>query len=492
MSAIDGVVSVQARQTLQETEWLLDLADKHDFIKGVVGWVPLAAPDVRKHLDGLAKRPKLKGVRHIVQDEPDDQFILREDFNTGMRALADYGLVYDILIFERHLPPAIEFVDRHPNQRFVLDHLAKPRVKEHQRSSHGGRTSAGLQNARTFFANFRVWRPKPIGTTGRKAQLSVYLETVLDAFGPHRVMFGSDWPVCLLATSYERWHEVVARFCEKLSADERDRSLRRHSNRGVRIVGWAPPTNFDTQMQRDGGRCPPYAMKAFVIDAPGKTSFADVPEPSPGDGDVLLRVRTVGYCGTDLSTFRGVNPLVSYPRIPGHELGCTIEAIGSAVPQEKFRIGQDVLVHPYKACGRCSACRQQRFNCCRDNETLGVQREGGMTELIAVPWETIYTSDKLSLREMALVEPLTVGYHAVRRGRVTATDTVAVFGCGAIGIGVIAAAASFGATVIAIDVDDRKLELVRKVGCRPHDQFGIAAICTPSCKNSQLAKGRTC
>ncbi len=206
-------------------------------------------------------------------------------------------------------------------------------------------------------------------------------------------------------------------------------------------------------------------MKAFVIDAPGKTSFADVREPAVGDGDVLLRVRTVGYCGTDLSTFRGVNPLVSYPRIPGHELGCTIEAVGSAVPKQ-FRVGQDVLVHPYNSCGRCTACRQQRFNCCRDNETLGVQRDGGMTELIAVPWEKLYTSEKLSLREMALVEPLTVGYHAMTRGRVTAADTVAVFGCGAIGIGVLAAAASQGATVIAIDVDDRKLELARKVGAK--------------------------
>jgi 2-desacetyl-2-hydroxyethyl bacteriochlorophyllide A dehydrogenase len=206
-------------------------------------------------------------------------------------------------------------------------------------------------------------------------------------------------------------------------------------------------------------------MKAFVIDAPGKTSLANVREPVVGDGDVLLRVRTVGFCGTDLSSFRGVNPLVSYPRIPGHELGCTIEAIGSAVP-EQFRVGQDVLVHPYNSCGRCTACQQQRFNCCRNNETLGVQREGGMTELIAVPWEKIYSSDKLSLREMALVEPLTVGYHAVTRGRVTAADTVAVFGCGAIGIGVLAAAANQGANVIAIDVDDRKLELGRKVGAK--------------------------
>jgi threonine dehydrogenase-like Zn-dependent dehydrogenase len=206
-------------------------------------------------------------------------------------------------------------------------------------------------------------------------------------------------------------------------------------------------------------------VKAFVINSPGSTTFADVAEPTLGDGDVLLRVRTVGFCGTDLSTFRGVNPLVSYPRIPGHELGCTIEAIGPEVPKQ-FHVGQDVLVHPYKACGHCTACQQQRFNCCRDNETLGVQREGGMTELIAVPWQTIYTSDRLTLREMALVEPLTVGYHATRRGRVSASDMVAVFGCGAIGIGVLAAAANEGANVIAIDVDDGKLELAKKVGAR--------------------------
>jgi threonine dehydrogenase-like Zn-dependent dehydrogenase len=193
--------------------------------------------------------------------------------------------------------------------------------------------------------------------------------------------------------------------------------------------------------------------------------LADIAEPKVGDGEVLLRVRTVGFCGTDLSTFRGVNPLVSYPRIPGHELGCTIEAVGADVPNQ-LCIGQDVLVHPYNACGSCSACRQQRFNCCRDNETLGVQREGGMTERIAVPWQSVYTSDRLTLREMALVEPLTVGYHAARRGRVTAADTVAVFGCGAIGIGVLAAAAHQGANVIAIDVDDQKLELAKMVGAK--------------------------
>jgi len=204
-------------------------------------------------------------------------------------------------------------------------------------------------------------------------------------------------------------------------------------------------------------------MKAFIINEPGKTSIADRPEPQIGGGDVLLGVRTVGLCGTDLSTFRGINPLVEFPRIPGHELGCTIEAVGANVPAP-FRPGLDVLVHPYNSCGRCTACLQKRDNCCRENQTLGVQRDGGLAERLVVPWEKLYTSERLSLREMALVEPLTVGYHAVIRGRVSAHDTVAVFGCGAIGIGVLAAAASLGARVIAIDVDDHKLALAQKVG----------------------------
>lgn len=206
-------------------------------------------------------------------------------------------------------------------------------------------------------------------------------------------------------------------------------------------------------------------MRALVIDKPGETSLVDIDEPAIGERDVLLRVRIVGFCGTDLSTFRGVNPLVSYPRIPGHELACTIEAKGAAVPVE-FRVGQNVLVHPYQSCGVCSACRAGRPNCCRDNQTLGVQRDGAMTELVAVPWDKLYTSDKLTLREMALVEPLTIGYHAVERGRVIAGETVGVFGCGAIGIGVIAAAAARGANVVAIDVEDNKLALARKVGAQ--------------------------
>ena len=204
-------------------------------------------------------------------------------------------------------------------------------------------------------------------------------------------------------------------------------------------------------------------MKAFRIIEPGKTEIVDIPKPVAGAGDVLLRVHTVGYCGSDLTSFRGMNPMVKYPRIPGHEIAGVIEACGAEVPAE-WVAGLEVTVSPYTSCGVCSACRQKRFNCCRDNQTLGVQRDGAITEYIAVPWQKLFRAPKLSLRDLALVEPLTVGFHAADRGRAAASDTVLVFGCGAIGLGAIAGAAFRGARVIAVDIDDVKLQLARKCG----------------------------
>ena len=128
---IDGVVTVQARQSLVETEWLLDLASRHDFMRGVVGWVPLTDPAVTTYLERYAANRKLKAVRHVLHDERDDLYILRDDFNRGIARLKELGLRYDILIFERQLPQTVEFVDRHPNQVFILDHIAKPRIKDH-------------------------------------------------------------------------------------------------------------------------------------------------------------------------------------------------------------------------------------------------------------------------------------------------------------------------------------------------------------------------
>lgn len=203
-------------------------------------------------------------------------------------------------------------------------------------------------------------------------------------------------------------------------------------------------------------------MKALQVQGPGEVQLVDVPAPLPKAGEVLLRVQMVGMCGSDLNTFRGKNPLVSYPRILGHEIAATLETgLADSLPA-----GTSVTVSPYKNCGCCSSCCAGRPNACEFNETLGVQRDGALAEFIAVPPERIYQADGLRLDELALVEPLTVGFHAVARGRVSTSDTVAVFGCGGVGLGAIASAAQRGATVIGIDVDDAKLALAQAAGAK--------------------------
>jgi threonine dehydrogenase-like Zn-dependent dehydrogenase len=202
-------------------------------------------------------------------------------------------------------------------------------------------------------------------------------------------------------------------------------------------------------------------MKAFVISGPGVHTLAQIPEPTPGPGEVLLRVRMVGFCGTDLSSFKGSNPMVSYPRVPGHEIAATVEDPRGATG---LHAGQDVTLSPYANCGQCTACRAGRPNACRDNRTLGVQREGALTEYIAVPAETIFVAPALSIRELCLVEPLSIGCHACSRGAVSPGDIVAVFGCGGVGLGAIAMAAFRGATVIGVDVDAGKLDVARACG----------------------------
>jgi len=204
-------------------------------------------------------------------------------------------------------------------------------------------------------------------------------------------------------------------------------------------------------------------MKAFYINEPGVTSLSDADVPTPAANEVLLKTRLIGFCGTDLSTFRGKNPNVSYPRIPGHEIAATIVETGPEVPSE-LRSGLDVTVYPNTCCGRCASCKRGRTNACKFNQTLGVQRDGAMQHYFTIPWEKIYLAKGLSLRELALVEPLSVGFHAAERGRVTAGDTVAVIGCGMVGLGAIASAVSKAAAVIAIDLDHDKLALARRVG----------------------------
>ncbi|MCA9119588.1 MAG: amidohydrolase family protein [Planctomycetaceae bacterium] len=219
-TGIDGVISVQARQTEEETNWLLAMAAEHEFIRGVVGWVPLASKDIRSVLEPLAQSSWLKGVRHVVQDEPDDGFILNADFNRGISELGRFGLIYDILIYAKHLANSIRFVDQHPAQSFVVDHIAKPTIRSdefHQTWADEMRELARREHVVCKFSG--------VVTEVRDASWSTdsirpYWEVALEAFGPNRLMFGSDWPVCLLRSEYSKWVSTVRELISELSPTE--------------------------------------------------------------------------------------------------------------------------------------------------------------------------------------------------------------------------------------------------------------------------------
>ncbi len=203
-------------------------------------------------------------------------------------------------------------------------------------------------------------------------------------------------------------------------------------------------------------------MKAVILEGPGQAQLASVAEARiASEDEILLQVRKIGLCGTDLNSYRGRNALVSFPRIPGHEIAATVAEANPNYPE--WQPGTAVTLSPYKSCGQCAACRRNRPNACKLNQTLGVQRDGALTEFIAAPAQKLFRAS-LSLKELCLVEPLTVGFHCTARGRVERGDTVAVFGCGGVGLGAVAAAAFKGATVIGIDLDDAKLATALKAG----------------------------
>ena len=217
-NGFQGSVVVQTRQTLEETRWLLELAERSSQILGVVGWVDLTSADIRSHLKTLSRNPRLVGLRHIVQIEPDDRFLLRPEFLRGIAALEEFGLAYDILIYSKHLPVAIEFVERFPHQRFVLDHLAKPPIKRGEIDTW----ASGIRRLAAFpqvfcklsglvtEADWQHWTPD---------QISPYLDVAFEAFGPDRLMIGSDWPVCLVAGSYARVTQLVTNYVLKRFPD---------------------------------------------------------------------------------------------------------------------------------------------------------------------------------------------------------------------------------------------------------------------------------
>ncbi len=227
---VEGVVTVQARQLLKETNWLLELASENSFMKGVIGWVPLADANIQQILEEYKSNPWLKGVRHVVQGEPDPGFILGTDFNRGISLLKNYNLVYDILIFEHQLLNTIRFVDQHPEQQFALDHIAKPKIKinEFEPWAKNIKELARRENVSCKIsgmiteADYKLWNEE---------QLQPYFDVVLEAFGPSRLMFGSDWPVCLVATNYSNWLELVKKTISKFSKEEQDMILYKNAQK---------------------------------------------------------------------------------------------------------------------------------------------------------------------------------------------------------------------------------------------------------------------
>ena len=219
-AGVDGVVSVQARQAVEETAWLLGMAAEHEFIRGVVGWVPLASPTLLPVLAPFAQSPWLKAVRHVIQDEPDDAFILGSEFNRGIAELKQFGLVYDILIYAKHLANSIRFVDQHPDQSFVLDHIAKPTIRSAEFHATWARDLCEFARRENVTCKFSGVVTEVRDATWSTDSIRRYWDVALKAFGPTRLMFGSDWPVCLLRSGYAQWVSTVRELIDELSQDE--------------------------------------------------------------------------------------------------------------------------------------------------------------------------------------------------------------------------------------------------------------------------------
>jgi L-fuconolactonase len=215
----DGSVAVQARQNLEETRWLLELADGFAWIKAVVGWVDLCSESVRRQLEEFSPNPKLAGVRHVLHDEPDDEFMLKPEFLRGLSQLREFNLAYDLLVFPKHLPIAVKLVKQFPEQRFVLDHLGKPLIRD-----------GVIQPWRDDLLRMAEWPSVFCKLSGmvteakwnqwRLEDFHAYLDIVLDAFGPSRLMIGSDWPVCRLSAAYEAALHIVTDYISRYSVTE--------------------------------------------------------------------------------------------------------------------------------------------------------------------------------------------------------------------------------------------------------------------------------
>jgi L-fuconolactonase len=219
---LNGCVAVQAMQQLRETDFLLQLAESDSSIVGVVGWVPFCDANVEAHIERYAENSKAAGFRHIIQDEPDDQFMLRSDFNDGIRLLTRYELCYDLLIFERHLPQSIAFVDKHPQLSIIVGHIGKPRIRKNEFDHNWAKNIRQLAKRDQVSCKLSGLVTEVRDAKWNTELLQPYFDTVLEAFGPKRLLFGSDWPVCLLRSEYDQWLQSVTSMIAPLSVSEQE------------------------------------------------------------------------------------------------------------------------------------------------------------------------------------------------------------------------------------------------------------------------------
>lgn len=224
-NGVEGTVAVQVDQTENETNYLIDLANEYPFIKGVVGWIDLQSADLEQRLEFYSNFPKLKGFRHIVQAEPDPNFLLKPDFQRGISLLKNYNFTYDILIYEKQLPAAIELVRQFPNQPFVIDHIAKPKIAD-SKLEPWAKNIREIAKSENCFCKISGMVTENDWNLWLESDFEAYLEVVLEAFGPKRLMFGSDWPVCMLAASYSQVVEILENFISKLSENEQNQIWR--------------------------------------------------------------------------------------------------------------------------------------------------------------------------------------------------------------------------------------------------------------------------
>jgi L-fuconolactonase len=220
----DGTIAVQARQVLQETEWLLELSNQYEFIKGIVGWVDVRSSDIRTQLEKYSQHPKFKGVRHVVHDEPDDNFMLLPEFQRGIAALKDFNLTYDLLLFYRHLPVAVKLVEKFPEHPFVVDHISKPAIKDKMISPW----KEDIEELATYDNVYCKLSGMVTETHWRQwevEEFKPYLDIVIGAFGPERVMIGSDWPVCTLSGDYQSVMNIVMDYVQQFPAETQKKIL---------------------------------------------------------------------------------------------------------------------------------------------------------------------------------------------------------------------------------------------------------------------------